>query len=601
MSDPGPYQSRLLNFLVPQYRRLKEKGDRAIRQVKVALSWTAQVVIYPVYLLLQTTRLAAHKLGQAVKAQLPHEEAPDVDGPIQELLLAVLPSEEGLVLTPDVLEPQSPKPNVPQHWDKIVNNGPLVSQSQQDIAYTLPKTAPPPADPRGGYKGQVIRGLATELTSKNMVLVTADNQELDIFTQQQQKEIQQLIIWQLAKYRRHQRQLAAGKRPPSWGKLVKSKTTLLPIRLLGQVMAWAQKGTVARTIDLFGESSLVHQPSKSLAPGEPEEIEFFSKLDSFIADLERGQISMIREGSTEIEGKIREWTEYQSHTESVTDGKYREKQHIFALIGAAIAYYFGSKSEDQELPAASSELEVKQLTGKGSEQSFSEGRSRLQAIKYRAKNLYDRQLLRLNKQDGDPSPTVYQKEPSQSEGNSESVTDGRDREKQNIFAPNVAAIAYLFGKKGGEENLAGSAEEKLQELTGSKKSGDARIGRERSITGAETAPKTGSEGEDWVTWIDVFGRPAEKDPKQAEAGGSGAVIADPVIHLVATTASGGQPDQQDPGDNINIELTPDWIETAATPSGYVKHPLEKILAWLDRGLLWLEERALGIWKWFAKQ
>jgi len=666
MSDHGPYQSRLLNLLVPQYRRLVEKGERAIRQMKVAVSWAAQVVIYPVYLLLQTTRLAFRQLGQAVKAQLPQlrEEAPDVDRPIQEVLLAVLPEVGELVLTPDVVGLQSPKPNVPQHWDLIVNNTPLVSPKQQEKADRLPEATPRPADPRGGYKGQVIRGVATELTSKNLILVTADNQELDIFTQQQQKELQQLIIWQLAKYRRHLRQLATGKRPPTWGKLAASKTTLLPIRLLGQVMAWEQKGTVARALDIFGESSLVHQPSRELAQGEPEAIAYLSKLDSFIADLE-GQISIIREGPREIEGKTREGTETSSQTESVTDGSAREKQHIFALIGAAIAYFFGNKRGDKHLSADSDSVDVKQLTGKGmagatlarTELPFSEGRSGWQGIKNQLRRIqYYPQLLRdNNQQEATQRSTGNQAELDRSEvkalwnSQASEVTDSKAREKQNIFAPIGAAIRYFFGNKRGDKNLPGTADEQVQQLTGSKKSGSEKsssdcaarttrlpVLRDRRLTGAEKGltplvgksvknhilrilrrpeqavaqPQTGSreaqsssqvEVSDWVSWSDVFGTLAEKGRKQAVSQRSGAATAESVGSMVATTASGWTPDQQAPGDNIYIELTPDWIETAATPSGYVKHPLEKILAWLDRGILWLEERAIGIWKWFRGQ
>ncbi|MBC6422800.1 MAG: hypothetical protein GDA43_04840 [Hormoscilla sp. SP5CHS1] len=677
MSDNGPYQSRLLNLLVPQYRWLVEKGARAIRQMKVAVSWAAQVVIYPVYLLLQTTRLAFRQLGQAVKSQLPQlrEEAPDVDRPIQEVLLAVLPEEGELVLTPDVVGLQSPKPNVPQHWDLIVNNTPLVMRKQQEKADSLPPATPRRADPRGGYKGQVIRGVATELTSKNLILVTADNQELDIFTQQQQKELQQLIIWQLAKYRRYLRQLAMGKRPPTWGKLAASKTTLLPIRLLGQVMAWEQKGTVARAIDLCGESSLVHQPSRELAQGEPEAIAYLSKLDSFIAYLEC-QISIIRESSREIEGKTRERTETPSQTESVTDGSDRENQNIFALIISAIAYFFGNKRGDKHLSADSDSVDVKQLTGKGmagatlarTELPFSEGRMRCahatrsgwEGIKNQVRRIqYYSQLLRdNNQQEASQRSTGNQAELYRSEvkalcnSQASEVTDGKTREKQNIFAHIGAAIAYFFGNKRGDKNLPGTADEQVQQLTGSKKSGseksssDARtlrepsatrlpVLRERRLTGAEKAltplvgksvknhilrilrrpeqavaqPQTFSreaqsssqvEVSDWVSWSDVFGTLAEKGRKQAVAQRSGAATAESVGSMVAIT-SGWTPDQQAPGDNIYIELTPDWIETAATPNGYVKHPLEKILAWLDRGILWLEERAIGIWKWFRGQ
>lgn len=676
MLDPGPYQSRLLNLLVPQYRRLVEKGDRAIRQMKVAASWAAQIVIYPVYLLLQTTRVAFRQLGQAVKAQIPQLRASveaadgyDVDTPIGEVLQAALPEE--LVLTPEVVRSQSPKPNGPQHGVRIVKNTPLVSQKQQDIADRLPEATPLPVEPRGGYKGQVIRGLATELTSKNLVLVTADNQELDIFTVQQQKELQQLIIWQLAKYRRHLRQMATSKRPPTWGKLVKSKTTLLPIRLLGQVMAWEQQGTVARAIDLFGESSLGHQPRTEGPQAQAEAIASLNKLDSIITDLE-GKISIIGEGPTQIEGQTREIIESPSQASSVTDGSEREKQNIFALLGAAIAYFFGSQGK--ELGAENS-VEGKQLTESssgqsekkkpspvlaagGAERPAAEGIWGWQAIKKQVGRLGNyRQLLRLNKQEvaASTGKQIEWERPSVKalwNSQSEEVTDGLPGGKQNILALIGAAIAYFFGNKGGDQHLPGSPSEKGQQLTGSFETGEEEHSRNRRLTGAqkdlapilgkslknpgspfypgqpdqaEAQPQTGSlkvhrgsqvEPSDWS---DIFGTPAEKGDTGKQTPGqsaqnqvkgyhrkqavpqAGAATASEDRTPVATTVSGPLLDQQGSEDNIYIQLTPDWIETPATPSGYVKHPLEKILEWVDRGFLWLEDRALGIWKWFVRQ
>ena len=45
----------------------------------------------------------------------------------------------------------------------------------------------------------------------------------------------------------------------------------------------------------------------------------------------------------------------------------------------------------------------------------------------------------------------------------------------------------------------------------------------------------------------------------------------------------------------------EWIETEAKPVGYVKHPLERILEWLDRAMLWLEELIIKAWDWLQQQ
>jgi hypothetical protein len=49
-----------------------------------------------------------------------------------------------------------------------------------------------------------------------------------------------------------------------------------------------------------------------------------------------------------------------------------------------------------------------------------------------------------------------------------------------------------------------------------------------------------------------------------------------------------------------LEHTPDWIETNATTMGYVKHPLEQLLAWLDLAMLWLEDVLVKFWHWLQK-
>jgi hypothetical protein len=46
-----------------------------------------------------------------------------------------------------------------------------------------------------------------------------------------------------------------------------------------------------------------------------------------------------------------------------------------------------------------------------------------------------------------------------------------------------------------------------------------------------------------------------------------------------------------------VSHTPDWIEAEVTWKEYIKHPLEVLLEWLDRAMLWLEQTAVKIWQW----
>jgi hypothetical protein len=43
----------------------------------------------------------------------------------------------------------------------------------------------------------------------------------------------------------------------------------------------------------------------------------------------------------------------------------------------------------------------------------------------------------------------------------------------------------------------------------------------------------------------------------------------------------------------------EWLPAEAVSMGYEKHILARILEWLDRALVWLEEQFLRLWKWLS--
>ncbi|NER47956.1 MAG: hypothetical protein F6J92_14920 [Symploca sp. SIO1A3] len=51
----------------------------------------------------------------------------------------------------------------------------------------------------------------------------------------------------------------------------------------------------------------------------------------------------------------------------------------------------------------------------------------------------------------------------------------------------------------------------------------------------------------------------------------------------------------------NQQPASEWIDTEASSTGYVKHPLEQILGWLDSTMLRLEEFALRVWRWLRRR
>jgi hypothetical protein len=49
------------------------------------------------------------------------------------------------------------------------------------------------------------------------------------------------------------------------------------------------------------------------------------------------------------------------------------------------------------------------------------------------------------------------------------------------------------------------------------------------------------------------------------------------------------------------EIETDYLETEATSLGYVQHPLEKILHWLDIAVEWVENFCLNIWRFLFQK
>ncbi|MGL6135877.1 MAG: hypothetical protein ACRC2M_01175 [Planktothrix sp.] len=49
----------------------------------------------------------------------------------------------------------------------------------------------------------------------------------------------------------------------------------------------------------------------------------------------------------------------------------------------------------------------------------------------------------------------------------------------------------------------------------------------------------------------------------------------------------------------NATYSPDWLEAQVTSTGYIKHPLEKILGWLDEVMVKVEEAIAKTWYWFT--
>ena len=578
MSSPstGPYKSRFLNFLNRQVLHVSDRVEKSVRQIKVAAEWGAQILLYPVYLFVQTGRVARHQLHQSVgRGKLPPSSSnkpqqPPTDRPIQQVLAVVNSQEDG---------------ETGRQGDRETSRIRSSSSSPHPTPYT-----PHP-----------IQGIASLLEQRRLVLVTPDNQILDILTQEQQRQLRQRIIWEVADYWYYHRVRSAKNagRLPTFSR---NHRVLAPVRWFWRTMSWIQASPVALSLNLFGELSVVRFVTASQDPVPrtqypPTEI-IASKLP--LVRVEKAQ--------------TQRWfgSRLTNFTTSV------KPHHIGSLIKAAVDYFFGDRKQALNHDRQTATVRqtpseaVAQLPGDKSSAIATPHKRRLFI-----QNWFDAatKLVPIADPLGDRLRRLRGKS-----------FDSLEETQPNPFQIGVlirAAIDYYFGHQSSP-SLAG---DRFDSLSGSQ---------------PKSQLPTQQASEDfWLSWDDLFETP-QINQASAKQGGSRVTQLEPVLPkpgnslgrirrylrlpsqktdslTVSPTSAQGdsckhrpaKPNPSDPSaspatsiahhSNPSLELDPDWIEADATTVGYVKHPLEKILSWLDQTLLWLEELIARLWRWLFKK
>jgi hypothetical protein len=486
---PGPYKSRLFNFLNRQSLQFKDRFEKTGRHLKVALEWGVQILIYPMYLLVQTGRMAGRQLGKTVeKAQLPASSsptetqptAPPADQPIAQVLQAIEVA----------IAPESSSGSPPQRTELLAG---IQQQAQSTLkTSSLPKSRSTEnlavrSSSKTAKSSQIIvRGIASSLQTRDLVLVTSDNQILDIFSPEQQKTLQKRIYWEVANfwYERRLQQEAVNPFPELVSSFEQNSDNVLPpARLFWKVMHWVQTSPIAIAIDLFGESHLV--PSHA--------------ADATLSLSESQTTQTVRDRSVGLLQRLQSGLNFSQKSSQQPATSEPDPFQIQALIQAAIDYFFGQRQEqlqlsgDETAKASPAEIEDPWLSWD---------------------DLY-------------------------SETETVSTSDRTSRLDDSVPIQLPPPSAKPVKSKKLPSTLR-------------------RPSRDREA------------------------KPAVRHQNVTEVKQPSSIV----------------PSQ--PTDN-SLELDPDWIETKATPVGYVKHPLERILEWLDRLLLLTEEWVASIWRWLRQR
>ena len=362
-TSTGPYKSRLFNFINRQYIQFNDHLEKTIRHLKVATEWGVQILVYPVYLLVQTGRTAVRQFQQtteqtqSLKSTTKSEESQlKSDQAIEAVLEEVnswLPTP--LSVNPHTSIKESLLRQVVEKTADDTNVSNIITQSTKREQVKIKST---------------IQGLATVLETKKLVLITQENQILDILSQKQQQKLQERIIWEIANYWHEQRlQLKAQQVPEHLPNISSSNPHLiLPIRLFWQTMNWVQTSPLAIALNLFQESNNVCllEPSanfNSLQTLTLEQLQLESNgllasLDDTVADLEIHNLTpvnnLVQTLSAPLRGSLRDTLEkvgqkiQEKLNPQSTDNLEIPEPNSFqiqALIYAAINYFFGQYQE----------------------------------------------------------------------------------------------------------------------------------------------------------------------------------------------------------------------------------------------------------------
>ncbi|RCJ17932.1 hypothetical protein A6S26_29910 [Nostoc sp. ATCC 43529] len=532
----GRYQSRLFNFVNQQSRRLTQRWENTFRHLQVATKWGVELLLYPVYLLFVSSESDAktlHAKEPQSRLNLPsndtdfHPETDlNVDTPIEHVLETVyyLSSDEAMSTTGYAYatpkknsQPFNPLSFLGGFWQKPIpknsaNTNIIHSPTITDNSVASIKSS----QPQNTLKQHlaVIRGVATNLMNRNLVIVTAENEILDILTPQQQAKLEDRIISEVANYWQYWR-LAKAKKE----KELLPKIEGLLAKLTGEnpVKIPILSGTASN--NLLDSSKLLTFLDVAVAKVESNALIPVQQRSQEIIQVAQTQLNIFIYGKDQLTAK--------GEIAVPADDLETHTLNFQALIEAALNYFFGVGNR-KTLESKTADNQPDRLLSS-----------------YAKKGLFKNRNLQNQDLTDDPWLTW-----NDLFGDREKVADKAVTLENTTPALASGLSAGLFWPK----NLNRQQPKGKSEL----------VQRKKTTRHLASIPKTSAKVTSFQQTEGVISQSDSKNHK-------------------------GEISQRRFSQSTEVEAQPDWIETKATAMGYEKHPLEKVLQWLDRVILWLEE------------
>jgi len=241
-SSSRPFESQTVSRLMAGYRNLQHSAKTLFFKGRLALLWGVQVAVFPAYVAFQSIRTGYRRLQsqhplQRLKGLLTGKPAQTIpmtaDTPIRALLSAIQPQ----------IAPQG-------GWLRPVNyHGSFLRQAHAGGVLT-----------NGGWHlvpvKEPIRGIASDLATRKLVLVTVGNSIFEGLTADQQGRLESAIALLLAEYASQvkQHQLDTQRQQAGLPLPKAEPNQWFVVRWLHQGMRWMQTGGLAAVTNLFGEA-----------------------------------------------------------------------------------------------------------------------------------------------------------------------------------------------------------------------------------------------------------------------------------------------------------------------------------------------------------
>ncbi|MEG4803189.1 hypothetical protein QUB63_11435 [Microcoleus sp. ARI1-B5] len=638
----GPYQSRLLNFISKQSRQVADNCDRTWRQIQAATLSATQILLYPAYLLVQSSRMLSRQLRESSqKVDLPElqeydgDENSDFSGNWYPGEISDESSIDQILNLAENLLNSSQTATTLARFPLLIQTNPATETADRDLdrpainfirqtaKYQTTSVLEHPLAKTQFDSKPKVEGIASFIPARTLVLVGDENQILDILTPEQQELLESRITWEVANCGPERRSIAQKELKFNLGlESAAKKSQLAPVRRFWELMAWVQSSPVAVKRNQFGESILAVKGAidrnsilvqKAIAPIAPAntaqqsiaasnsidqnipklETNFNSKFDragnplSFVTLLDRAAVNLEEftlppaAKTTPDNQEVKFDTSPPETNLGLSAREILEKyaQNIEKMIWSSVDHLLGKETaaSDNTEKAVAIQYYLKQRQLEEKTQNSPK---------------VDRPWLNWQDLFGEPAPGHLIEGSAEAETAAQSsVSQSSQKVKQELaelvelpesrssavsISPYPEAIHRMLAQ------LKQSLMAKVPQSQPQKGSNLAVTPENSSALAAESTPGRAQE-----TQVPKHTNPNTPQNNQSPA----AITQLPSRYTPATNPA--QPKNQ----SAAVQPEAQYLETKAESMGYIKHPLEQVLEWLDLIMVRVEKIVEQIWNW----